>query len=321
MVRDMTLTKGLTVLMITHKFREVTAYADDVSVLRHGQYVGGGKVKDLSHADMAAMMIGEKTLSQKDSRQDKAGDIVLAVSDILAMDRSGLKPIQIARLNVRAGEIVGIAGVSGNGQTELMELLAGQRPFERGDIEVKGEPYTASRKQARKSNVRYLPEEPLHNACAPKMSVAQNIAFRDFDVTQEANPRFWLNNKQINKKADHLVADYNVKTTSIDSPIADLSGGNVQRAVLARELTGDVDLLIISNPCFGLDFSAVAEIRARIMAARNDGTAVLLISEDLDEILELSDRIIVMSEGKIAFETPIASADIGEIGQHMAGHA
>ncbi|WP_373235874.1 ABC transporter ATP-binding protein [Cohaesibacter celericrescens] len=321
MVRDMTLSKGLTVLMITHKFREVTAYADDVSVLRRGQYVGGGKVADMSHADMAAMMIGEKELSKKDTRKDALGDTVLAMSDILAIDRSGLKPIQIARLNVRAGEIVGIAGVSGNGQTELMELLAGQRPYERGNIEVKGEPYTATRKEARKSNVRYLPEEPLHNACAPKMSVAQNISFRDFDVAENAKPTFWLNNKQINAKADHLVGDYNVKTTSIDSPIADLSGGNVQRAVLARELTGDVDLLIISNPCFGLDFSAVAEIRARIMAARNGGTAVLLISEDLDEILELSDRVIVMSEGKVAFETPIGTADIAEIGQYMAGHA
>ncbi len=122
------------------------------------------------------------------------------------------------------------------------------------------------------------------------------------------------------EQAGHLVGEYKVKTASLQSPIASLSGGNVQRTVLARELTGDVDLLIITNPCFGLDFSAVAEIRARIMAARNAGAAVLLISEDLDEILELSDRILVMSEGHIAYETPAANADIGEIGRHMAGH-
>jgi general nucleoside transport system ATP-binding protein len=121
-------------------------------------------------------------------------------------------------------------------------------------------------------------------------------------------------------EAAKLVGEYKVKTASLSSPIASLSGGNVQRAVLARELTGKVDLLIITNPCFGLDFSAVAEIRSRIMAARNAGTAVLLISEDLDEILELSDRILVMSEGHIAYETAAAGADIGEIGKHMAGH-
>ena len=321
MVRRMTIEKGLTVLMITHKFREVTAYADALSVLRRGQYVGGGKVKELSHEDMAAMMIGEKQMSEQAERGGALGEPVLTVSDISATDRSGLKPITIKNLSVRSGEIVGIAGVSGNGQTELMELLCGQRPFASGHIEVKGKDYSATRKQARASNVRYLPEEPLHNACAPKMSVAQNIAFRDFDISGSGKTRFWLNNKRMNKVADELVADYNVKTTSIKSPISALSGGNVQRAVLARELTGDVDLLIISNPCFGLDFSAVAEIRTRIMAARNSGTAILLISEDLDEILELSDRILVMSEGEIAFETSIAEADISEIGHHMAGHS
>ena len=117
------------------------------------------------------------------------------------------------------------------------------------------------------------------------------------------------------------VSQFKVKTASLASPIASLSGGNVQRAVLARELTGEVDLLIVSNPCFGLDFSAVAEIRARIMKARNGGAAVLLMSEDLDELLELSDRILVMSDGALVYETPIATADVQTIGQHMAGHA
>jgi simple sugar transport system ATP-binding protein len=123
------------------------------------------------------------------------------------------------------------------------------------------------------------------------------------------------------ERAEQLVAAFKVKAASLDAPIASLSGGNVQRAVLARELTGDVGLLVISNPCFGLDFSAVAEIRARIVAARNSGTAVLLMSEDLDEIMELADRILVMSDGRIAYETPAASATLAEIGHHMGGHA
>ncbi len=321
MVRDLTRAGALTVFMITHKFREVTAFADTVSVLRRGKCVGGGKVGDLGHDEMAAMMIGEKTLPPKPERHGEIGDTVLSLKDIRAIDRSGLKPIRIDSVAVRAGEIVGVAGVSGNGQTELVEILAGQRPLEEGEVRVENHPFAATRAEASAYNVRYLPEEPLRNACAPRMSVTENLAFRDFDTGQNGRGRVWLSVGGMARHARDLVAAFKVKTATLDSPIASLSGGNVQRAVLARELSGDVDLLIISNPCFGLDFSAVAEIRARIMAARNAGAAVLLISEDLDEILELSDRILVISEGRIAYETPAATAEVAEIGRHMAGHA
>lgn len=320
MVRGLTQSGVLTCLMITHKFREVTAFADEVSVLRRGEHVGGGEVGELSTEEMAAMMIGEKELVATGDRQSGEGEVVLSATGLQALDRSGLKPIQIDALNVKSGEIVGIAGISGNGQMELMEILAGQRPLEAGTITVKEEAFGATRRECRDNNVRYLPEEPLRNACAPRMSVAENIAFRSFDSDGKAD-RFWLNGGETRRRGAELVDSFKVKTASLDAPIASLSGGNVQRAVLARELSGDVDLLIVSNPCFGLDFSAVAEIRARIMTARNSGTAVLLLSEDLDEILELSDRVLVMSEGHIAYETPIEQADIGEIGKHMAGHA
>ena len=320
LVRGLTEAGVITVLMITHKFREVSAFADEVSVLRRGRHVGGGHVEDLTHADMAALMVGAEVTTQPAARGGAPGEPVLALSDIRALDRSGLKPIAIDRLEVRAGEIVGIAGVSGNGQMELMEILTGQRPCENGEIRVHGAPFHATRREARAHHVRYLPEEPLRNACAPRMAVSENIAFRTFDVNGTGR-RFWLDNSRMMRRAADLVRAFKVKTTSLASPIASLSGGNVQRAVLARELTGEVDLLIISNPCFGLDFSAVAEIRGRIMAARNGGTAVLLMSEDLDEILELADRVLVMSEGHIAFETPIAEASVAEIGRHMAGHA
>jgi len=315
-VRTLCTEGKISVLMITHKFREVTAYADEVSVLRRGKLVGSGKVSDLSHADMAAMMMGDATLATAAERKGGAGDPILQVQDARAQDRSGLKDIEIADLTVHAGEIVGIAGISGNGQMELMEILTGQRPLESGTIHVKDAPYHANRKQARESRVRYLPEEPLQNACAPRMSVAENIAFRNFD-----NKGFWLSPRTMRARASKLVTAFKIKTASIDAPMQSLSGGNVQRAVLARELSGDVDLLVISNPCFGLDFSAVSEIRARIMAARNNNTGVLLMSEDLDEIMELADRVLVMSEGRIAYDRPIAQADIGTIGHHMGGHA
>lgn len=321
MVRDLTVSGELTTLMITHKFREVTAFADEVSVLRRGQHVGGGNVSDLKPADMAAMMIGEKLNGKTTERAASNGETVLSMHGVRALDRSGLKPIAIEDLKVRAGEIVGIAGVSGNGQMELIEILAGQRPTENGAIQVKDNAFRATRSETRRFNVRYLPEEPLRNACAPKMTVAENLSFRDFDVDGAGSTRFWLRGGEMQTKADALVDAFKVKTSSLDNPISALSGGNVQRAVLARELTGEVDLLIISNPCFGLDFSAVSEIRGRIMAARNSGTAVLLVSEDLDEILELADRVLVMSEGRITFETAAETADISEIGRHMAGHA
>jgi simple sugar transport system ATP-binding protein len=310
----------ITVLMITHKFREVTAFADEVSVLRRGRLVGGGRVADLSHSDMAAMMMGDAAIAEPAPRTGRAGAPVLALRAARARDRSGLKDIAIDALQVRAGEIVGIAGISGNGQMELMEILTGQRPLEAGEIEVKGAPYTASRAEARLRAVRYLPEEPLHNACAPRMSVAENIGFRSFDLNGSGT-RFWLSGREMRARAADLVAAFKVKAASLDAPIAALSGGNVQRAVLARELTGDVDVLVISNPCFGLDVSAVSEIRARIMAARNAGAGVLLMSEDLDEILELSDRVLVMSEGRIVHETTAAASDPATLGQHMGGHA
>ena len=315
----------LTVLMISHKLREVSAFADTVSVLRHGRYSGGGKVADLSHEDMAAMMVGTRRPSAPTQRAQVARPAdatpVLALEQVRARDRSGLKSIQIDALNVYAGEIVGIAGVSGNGQTELMEILAGQRPYRTGTLRVNGVPYRARRAQARANGVRYLPEEPLRNACAPQMTVAENMAFRNFDVDAQGQLQAFVQRPAMQRQAAHFVQSFNIKTSSLDSPIAALSGGNVQRAVLARELSGQVRLLLIANPCFGLDFAAVAEIRARIMAARNDGTAVLLLSEDLDEILELADRVLVMSEGRISYETPIAAADVAVIGRHMAGHA
>jgi ABC-type uncharacterized transport system ATPase subunit len=322
LVRGMTERGELTVLMISHKFHEVTKFADAVSVLRRGKLMGTGLVSDLSTADMAAMMIGDVKLAELDTRLpvSDSAKAVLSVSKVRAPDRTGLKMIDIENLVVRSGEIVGIAGISGNGQKELAEVLAGQRATETGEVTVKGSAYGGTRPETRANNVRFIPEEPLANACAPRMTVTENLAFRTFDVAKGGKEAIWLDGRGMKKRASSLIDDFKVKTASPASPIAALSGGNVQRAVLARELTGDVDLLIVSNPCFGLDFSAVAEIRARIMKARNAGAAVLLMSEDLDELMEMSDRIMVMSDGKLVYETPAREADISVIGAHMAGH-
>jgi ABC-type uncharacterized transport system ATPase subunit len=320
MIRDMAHAGRITVLIITHKFREVMAFADDVSVLRRGKLVGGGPVATLTPDEMARMMIGDQEIHGMAGRTAAAaGAICLDLRDLAADDDEGYAAVRGVTLAVRAGEIVGIAGVSGNGQSELVQVLGGQRDLTGGQILVHDAPYHARRGEMLRHKVSMLPEEPLRNACVPRMSVADNMAFRRFDQPPYATGP-WLHHAAFRRAAEELIARYRVKTSSPDAPISTLSGGNVQRAVLARELSGEVDVLIAANPVFGLDFAAVADIHAQIMAARNRGAAVLLVSEDLDELLELSDRLVVMFEGRIVHETTPAKADLTVIGRFMAGH-
>nr|WP_295467986.1 ABC transporter ATP-binding protein [Mesorhizobium sp.] len=311
----------VTVLMISHKFREVKAFCDSFSVLRRGKLTGGGDAQAASVAEMSRMMIGDTEVRDRAERR-KHNDTraVLDLAGLCAEDSEGRTVVNALNLKVNAGEIVGIAGVSGNGQSALVELLAGQKEIKDGGIFIHGKPFEPKRKDFDRFKVFGLPEEPLKNATVPRMSVAENIAFRSYDKPPIASLGWWLPPGPMRKKAEELIDKYRVKTTSPDSPIESLSGGNVQRAVLARELSGDVDVLIVANPCFGLDFASVAEIRSQIMEQRNRGAAVLLVSEDLDEILELSDRVAVMSGGAINYVSPIDATDRNTIGQHMAGH-
>jgi simple sugar transport system ATP-binding protein len=301
--------------------REVMAFADRVTVLRQGKLVGSADVATGSAAEFAAMMIGDGEIAPPAARaQRDAGEVRLQVEGLAVTNEAGKRMLRGASLDVRAGEIVGIAGVSGNGQRELVEILAGQRAADEGGIAIDGKAYGATRAEASTLGVACLPEEPLRNACVAEMSVAENMALRSFDQPPASPNGVLLKRNPMRDVARRLIDAYRVKTPGPDAPIKALSGGNVQRAVLARELSSEGDLLIVANPCFGLDFAAVAEIRARIVQARNRGAAVLLVSEDLDEILQLSDRIVVMSDGKLALQTEAAHADVGAIGRAMAGH-
>ena len=310
----------LTILMITHKFREVMAFADEVTILRRGKLAGKGLVKELTPDAMARAMIGAEELTIQPPRSGETGGVRLELDKLCALDDAGALAVNEVSLAVRGGEIVGIAGVSGNGQRQLVEVLAGQREAERGEIRVAGEAYHASREEMRRHRMSLLPEEPLKNACVGGMSVADNIALRKFDRAPFALGGWWLNRGAFRSDAEKKISRYKIKTRGPDMPISALSGGNVQRAVLARELGGDVEVLIAANPCFGLDFAAVAQIRAEIMAARNRGAAVLLVSEDLDELLALSDRLVVMFHGQLVYEARASEADLTEVGRHMAGH-
>lgn len=312
----------LSVLMISHKFREVTAFVDEITVLRKGKFAGSGLVKDLTIADMAQMMMGEKTSPTPVAKVATTEvNPVLEVRNLHANKDNGTEAFSRVNLCVHSGEIVGIAGISGNGQRELVEVLAGQRLATSGKVLVNKEPYKANREQISRHKVFVLPEEPLRNACVASMSVAENLAFRTFDKSPQSLGGVLLVMSAIRNAAKSLIQTFSIKTPSADTPVGNLSGGNVQRTVLARELAAEhINLLIAANPCFGLDFAAVDYIHSQIVEARNRGVAVMLVSEDLDELLKLSDRIIVISEGKFVYESAISQADFATIGRSMAGH-
>jgi simple sugar transport system ATP-binding protein len=311
-----------TVVMITHKFREVAEHADDVSVLRRGALVASHAVADIAPESLAAAMVGEgkSAVAATFTREVRqAGAARLTVQGLMVSGDRGERAVHDLGLQVHSGEIVGVAGVSGNGQRELMEALVGQRAIDSGEVTVSGERFHATRAQNRRLKVRSLPEEPLRNACVGELSVGHNMGLRVFDAPPAAHSG-WLNFAVLRERAKGLIAEYAIKTQGEGAAIRSLSGGNVQRAVLARELAEDADLLLVSNPVFGLDFAAVAEIHSRLVGARNRGSAVLLVSEDLDELMHLSDRIVVMSEGRIVFECDARGADRRTLGAYMGGH-
>ena len=343
-----------TVVLITHKFREVQAFADDVSVLRRGRLAWSGAVADTSAPALAAHMVGGVVGTEASPSGVHAGLVAaldvdegegpeglpmatgeasrasptsehhqpprLQITGLCVAGDRGERAVDGLDLEVHAGEIVGVAGVSGNGQRELMQALVGQRDRLAGQVRVQGQPFAATRAQNRDLRVRSLPEEPLLNACVPGMSVAENMALRRFDEAPYAQAG-WRRPGAVRQRARELVQAFRVRTRSERTPIRALSGGNVQRAVLARELSDDAALLLVSNPSFGLDFSAVAEVHQRLDQARRQGAAVLMVGEDLDELLQLADRIVVMSHGRIVHACRAKGADRLEIGRHMGGGA
>ena len=341
----------ISVLMITHKFREVFGVCDDVTVLRRGRLTGQGRVDAVDRDTLASWMMGgdlapavkaeasiEEGVAPPATAAAAAAPVAgsaprLRVAGLrVESDTPGLPAIHNLSIDVRPGEIVGVAGVSGNGQSELMAALTGVLPMTGGSLTVDGQPYRPQRESMRRLRVASLPEEPLHNGCVGRMSVEENLALRNFDcppltAAAYAPTRWWLSRSKMRAQALERIAGFKVKTTGPQAPMASLSGGNVQRAVLARELSQTPRLLIVANPCFGLDFQAAAEIHGRLRDARDAGCAVLLISEDLDELLALSTRLLVLSHGHIAYETTLAAAagvtpppvDIAAIGRAMAG--
>ena len=312
----------LTVVLITHKFREVEKFAQDVTVLRGGRLAGSLSQKEASKNALAGMMFGSNVPDRpRFSATSPANETApyLRIADLHADGERGTPVLNGVDIAVRPGQIVGLAGVSGNGQKELVEVLAGQRAIKSGSVYVDGKAYSGTRREIKRAGVSLIAEEPLTNSAVRSLSVMENLALRQFDEPPLTFGRYFLNRMQFMLLFRNLIARYRIRASSPFARLDTLSGGNVQRVALARELSRDVNLLIIQNPCFGLDEAAATEIRKQIVQARDRGAAVLLVSEDLDEIMEIADRILVFSGGVVTYETDRDTAEIYEIGRHMAG--
>jgi simple sugar transport system ATP-binding protein len=313
--------QGLSIVFITHKLKEVKAITDRVTVLREGENVGTVDTSSVSRADLARMMVGREVLFQIDKDPAEIGDPVLRAENLRAEDERGIEALSGVDLTVRSGEIVGIAGVSGNGQSELAEALVGLRELTDGRIAIADADLTgASPRRFIDEGVSFVPEDRLEYGCAEDLSVMYNATMKDFHDDRFGGGYF-LDYDELETYAETLVEEFDVRGVrdTTEMLAGDLSGGNLQKLILARELYRDPRLLVANQPTRGVDVGAIEFLRETILDQREAGTGVVLISEDLDEIFDLSDRILVIYEGEIAYETTPAEADREHVGLEMTG--
>jgi ABC-type uncharacterized transport system ATPase subunit len=313
---------GRTILFITHKLREVKAVSDRVTVIRHGESISTHSTRDVSEADIARDMVGRNVFLVGRAGDDKPrtfGPPVLKLANVSVTNAAGRLLLDNISLDVRAGEIVGIAGVDGNGQTELSEAVAGLIEIQAGAITLDGKDITdASVPERQQAGMGFVPEDRLDRGLSTTMSVAENLAasnYRRADLKRHG----LVDQSRIEAFASGKIKEFDVRGAAPSTPVGWLSGGNMQKVVIARELNRDPDLLVISQPTRGLDVGASEFIYARIMAAADRGRAVLLISSELSEIFALSDRIGVMYSGQLLSVIDRRHADEVTIGALMNG--
>jgi simple sugar transport system ATP-binding protein len=308
---------GTSIVFITHKLREVRAVADRITVIRRGKVVGEAE-PSTSSGELASLMVGRPVRLEIDKGEAQPGDQVVEVEDVRVLDHQGQAVVDGVSFSVRAGEIYALAGVQGNGQTELTEALVGLEKVDTGRILVDGHDVTRrSVDDILSLGVGYVPEDRLHDGLVSSFSVAENLVLNLYDQ-QPYSHGVSLDLPYIQKNADERIAEFDVRTSSIDSPASTLSGGNQQKVVLARELSRPLKVLIVAQPTRGLDVGSMEFVHKRIVAERDNGAAVIVVSTELDEVLGLADRIGVMYRGRILGELP-GGADPAEIGLLMAG--
>jgi general nucleoside transport system ATP-binding protein len=315
--------EGSSVVFVSHKLAEVEALADAVTVLRRGAVVGRRRAADgLDRRDLARLMVGAEFAAPPERRAPPTGARRLHVQGLRLAGARGRPPLlDVAELEVRGGEILGVAGVAGNGQSELVEAIAGLRHVPTGRIEIDGRAVTAGRRAARArvdAGVALVPEDRTRVGVVGDMTVERNLALRHAHRHPFARGP-WIDWRAVGRAATEAVAAYAIATPSPRTPARLLSGGNVQKVILARELDRDPGVVIAVHPTYGLDVAATAATRERLRGAADRGAAVLLVSEDLDEILALADRVAVLAGGRLVTTLAVADADPVALGLAMAG--
>ena len=309
--------KGCSVIFISHKLREVMDITDRITVIRDGKMIGTIKTSDANQLILAEMMVGRPiSIDRKPRSPYPQSEPVLEMHNVNAVDERGIPALRNFSLTVNSGEIVGVAGVDGNGQRELAECIAGLRKITSGSISIKGKPVTGV--IADPSFLGFIPEDRQKTGLVLDFSIADNMIIKDYHEKPFAQ-KHMLQYKTIKKHAREMIRKYHIKTPSEDVKVRNLSGGNQQKVVIARELDPEPVLDIASHPTRGLDLGAVANVHETLLKERNRGAAVLFISAELQEIMALSDRIIVLFNGEIMGELDGESADQNVIGQMMLG--
>ncbi len=310
---------GHGLVFISHKLHEVIQLCERVTVLRDGRSIGTTAVKGTTKQQLAEMMVGRPLGNQPPKKAQQAHEVRLSVRNVEAQNDRDRQALRGVTFDVHGGEIVGLAGVSGNGQRTLAEVIAGLRPATQGEIVLGGRVVTGqSPRQMMALGLSYIPEERMRDGMIREFTVAENLILREFDQPPYARSGF-LNRAAIQRSSRELVNSYNVKTPSLETPAKSLSGGNIQKIILAREISRRPQVIVAAQPTRGLDIGATEYVHARLLEQREQGTATLLISEDLDEILALSDRILVIFEGRIMGDVPRAEATAEKLGLLMAG--
>ncbi|VED67452.1 ABC transporter ATP-binding protein [Streptococcus viridans] len=311
--------EGKSIILITNKLDEIRAVADRVTVIRRGKSIQTVSIEGATNKDLAEMMVGRSVsfVTEKEEAQPK--EVVLQISDLVVNENRGVPAVKELSLDVRAGEIVGIAGIDGNGQSELIQAITGLRKVKSGSIKIKGQEVVGlSPRKITEMNVSHVPEDRHRDGLVLEMMLSENIALQTY-YKEPLSKNGVLNYNQINSYARKLMEEFDVRAANEIVPASALSGGNQQKAIIAREVDRNPDLLIVSQPTRGLDVGAIEYIHKRLIGERDKGKAVLVVSFELDEILNLSDRIAVIHDGKIQGIVKPSETNKQELGILMAG--
>jgi simple sugar transport system ATP-binding protein len=311
--------QGKSIIFITHKLREVLDAADVITVIRRGKVVGATTPAEADQNSLAAMMVGRDVQLELEKEPPKMGDLVLEVKDLIITDVNNLVAVDQISFEVYAGEVLGIAGVQGNGQTELVEALTGLMPVKAGKVHINGRDVTdASPRVITETGTAHVPEDRQRDGLVLSFPVMDNLILNSYYIAPNAQG-LRMEWSGVQERADELIKQYDIRTPSALTNAGALSGGNQQKVIVARELSRQIKLLIASQPTRGLDIGSIEYIHGQILQRRNQGVGVLLVSTELDEVLQLSDRIAVMYRGKIVAVVPAEEATKGYIGLLMAG--